>query len=229
MRKGNLHTEVPHPKAFFRKKKSGPEILAGINRTLTLKRVKNNNILQETTPKQAVASGAGIWTIDKGNSSLEFSVMHLKLANIGGRFNDFDVKVNSVAEDFTGAIIELNARVNSLDTGNVQRDNALKGEEWLKAQKFPIISFNSTSFKKTEGNKYELTGNLTINGVSHTLTFDAVLNGMFTNTFPKKTICGFTIVGLLSRNKFQLGNVQGATGVSDEITVGANIELVKEG
>ncbi|HXB11723.1 MAG TPA: YceI family protein, partial [Bacteroidia bacterium] len=74
----------------------------------------------------------------------------------------------------------------------------------------------------------ELMGNLTIGNISHTVIFSAILNGKFTNTYPKQTKCGFTISGYISRSKFEFGGDSVATGVSDEIMVSANIELVKE-
>jgi polyisoprenoid-binding protein YceI len=180
-----------------------------------------------TVMVKLAASETNVWIMDRVHSSLEFSARHMKLTDLGGRFNEFDVKLYSSAEDFSDAYIALKARVDSLDTGVTIRDNVIKGEDWLNAARFPVISFNSTSFKNISGNQYELIGNLTIGNISHTVIFNATLNGKFSNTYPKKTICGFTISGYIDRSKFQLGGDSVATGVSNEIIVAANVEFMK--
>jgi polyisoprenoid-binding protein YceI len=167
------------------------------------------------------------WELDKYNSSIEFSTMHFNVVNIGGRFNNFDIKIFSDRDDLEGAIIELIIHTESLDTGNAQRDAVLKGEEWLDVKRFPAINFNSTSFKKMGDNKYEISGNISIHGVSHPVTFNATLNGEYCDTYPKRTIAGFTLSGIFDRTKFNIGGFPAATGVGLEVSLGANIEIVR--
>jgi polyisoprenoid-binding protein YceI len=223
MKKESVLTKIKPIRRLSFIPKRGHGILNALNSPLSI--VKP---IQKKATAKLAAPKTNLWIMDRVHSSLEFSARHMKLADIGGRFNDFEVKVYSSAEDFSDAYIQLKARVDSLDTGVAIRDNVLKGEDWLNAERFPVISFNSTYFKKTEGNQYELTGNLTIGNLSRTVIFNATLNGKFTNTYPKQTKCGFTISGYIDRGKFQLGGDSVATGVSNEIIVGANIELVKE-
>jgi polyisoprenoid-binding protein YceI len=223
MKKESLLSRIKPKRRVAPISKRGHRVLAALNNPLSLSKP-----IQKKALVKFVTSESNLWIIDRVHSSLEFSARHMKLADVGGRFNDFDVKVYSSNEDFNDAYIQLKARVESLDTGVAIRDNVLKGEDWLNAARFPVISFNSTSFKKLEGNDYELIGNLTIGNISHTVIFNATLNGKFSNTCPKQTKCGFTISGYIDRSKFQMGGDSVATGVSNEIIVGANIELVKE-
>ncbi len=226
MKKESLLTKIKSKRRIALIPKRGHGVLAALNSPHGLSRPSRP---VQHKVEAVVMPKTNVWTLDRVHSSLEFSARHMKLADVGGRFNDFDVKVYSSDDDFSDAYIQVKARVDSLDTGVAIRDNLLKGEDWFNAARFPVVSFNRTSFKKLEGNEYELIGNLTLGNISHTVIFIAILNGKFTNTYPKQTKCGFTISGYISRSKFEFGGDSVATGVDNEITVGANIELVKEG
>jgi len=94
------------------------------------------------------------WTLDKGHSSVAFSVAHMVVSETTGNFKDFDVKAVSKSEDFVGAEVEFTAKTASVFTDNEKRDGHLKSDDFFNAEKFPEIKFKGTIVK--EGGKYLL-------------------------------------------------------------------------
>lgn len=231
MKRARIHTPKINTSLFLHRIKTGKDRINALEESMKLKAVHKRKGSLKKDNALAVAPKVlpmGQWQFNKGNSTIEFSVISFKIVHINGRFKNFDLKVFSSAEDFSDAYVQLRIRVDSLDTGNAERDKTLMGEEWFDAKKYPTIEFDSTSLKKLEDKKYELTGNITLHGVSHTATINVVLNGVYTNGYPKKTFAGFTIRGTMDRSKFNLGAGPGATGVDYVVDIGADIELVKE-
>ncbi|MBD2751646.1 YceI family protein [Spirosoma validum] len=169
---------------------------------------------------------AQTWTLDKAHSNLGFTVTHMMLSEVDGKFQDFDVKMTSSKPDFTDAQIELTADVNSVNTNQEKRDGHLKTADFFDAAKYPTLAFKSKSISKVSGNKYKLMGDLTMHGVTKPVTLDAVITGPVTNPQSKKTLAGFKVTGEVKRADFTLGKAPEAV-VSDEIGIRASGELVK--
>jgi polyisoprenoid-binding protein YceI len=174
----------------------------------------------------ATSFGQTIWTTDKYHSQLYFSLVHFGITHIEGIFKDFTVTMVSEKEDFSDAQIEMIVQVGSISTEIEMRDNDLRSKNWFDVEQFPILTFKSTSFKKVKENNYQLSGNITMHGVTMPIVFDAVLNG-WAVTMTKKQTAGFTITGRLKRSDFKLGDPSTGTGVSDEIEVWSNVEIGK--
>ena len=174
----------------------------------------------------SVSAFAQNWTLDKSHSNLAFTVTHMMLSEVDGKFQDFDVKMTSAKPDFTDAQIDLTADVNSIYTNQEKRDGHLKSGDFFDAAKYPTLAFKSKSISKVSGNKYKLMGDLTMHGVTKPVTLDAVITGPVTNPQSKKTLAGFKVSGEVKRADFTLGTIPTAV-VSDEITIRATGELVK--
>src|SRR6478752_2805569 len=94
------------------------------------------------------------WTLDKSHTKLGFGVSHLMISETEGSFKKYDASISSKSEsDFTDASVKLNIDAASINTDDESRDNHLKGADFFDVAKFPSITFESTSFKKVEGNK----------------------------------------------------------------------------
>lgn len=117
------------------------------------------------------------WKLDRAHSGITFTVKHMVISEVTGRFDDFTLTLRSSNEDFTDAAIEGNIRVDSIDTGNSFRDRHLKTDDFFNAQKYPEIKFKSISVTKAGDNNYKINGELTIRDVTKKVTWDAVLNG----------------------------------------------------
>ena len=171
------------------------------------------------------ASTLNNYLLDKNHARLGFSVVHFGISHVEGNFKNFNATFSSSKEDFTDAVIEMTADVKSINTEVEMRDNDLRSENWFNADKYPDITFRSTSFKKAEGSNYDLSGDFTMCGVTKPVVFNAKYNGKAVNPHYNTTSIGFTITGTLYRNDFKLGGEPLMTGVSDEIELKSNVEF----
>lgn len=173
---------------------------------------------------------ASKWVIDPTHSEIEFKVKHLMITTITGRFTDFSATVESENDDFSEAQIWFSAAINSISTNNEQRDGHLKSADFFEADKFPAITFLSTSFKRI-GTDYKLTGNLTIKDVTKSIEFDVEYSGVQNDPYGN-TKAGFELTGKIKRKEFGLTwnamTEAGGVVVSDDIKIVCNIQLVKQ-
>ncbi len=168
---------------------------------------------------------AQTWTVDKAHAKLGFTAVHMMVSDVEGWFKSFDAKVTSSKSDFTDAVIELNADVNSINTDNEKRDAHLKSPDFFDAAKYPTLTFKSKSFKKVDDKKYKLSGDLTMHGVTKPVVLDVTFNGTNTQMKSTKKIAGFRVSGTLKRADFGIGaNMPGAV-VGDDITLISNVEF----
>jgi polyisoprenoid-binding protein YceI len=169
------------------------------------------------------------WKNDKMHSKLTFTATHLLVSDVDGLFKKFDVTITASKPDFSDASFELSADVSSINTEVEMRDNDLKSANFFDAATFPTISFKSTSLKPDGQNKYKLTGNLTMHGVTKPVTLDLWYRGTTENPMSKQPDAGFKITGILKRSDFNIGANTPAAIVSDEIEIKADGEFGKAG
>ena len=139
----------------------------------------------------SVGAFAQNWTLDKAHSNLAFTVTHMMLSEVDGKFQNFDVKMTSSKPDFTDAQIDLTADVSSIYTNQEKRDGHLKSADFFDATKYPTLEFKSKSITKVSGNKYKLMGDLTMHGVTKPVTLDAVITGPVTNPHKQENASWF--------------------------------------
>lgn len=170
---------------------------------------------------------ANTWVADKAHSKLGFSITHLMVSDVEGSFKNFESTITASKDDFTDAVITLTADVNSVNTEDEKRDGHLKSADFFDAEKFPKLTFKSTAVKKVSANKYKVTGQLSLHGVTKSVVLDATLRGLTTNPMSKKTIAGFKVTGTINRADFALGAKYPTAMLSNEIELNANTEFVK--
>lgn len=170
------------------------------------------------------------WVIDPSHSEIFFKVKHLVIATVTGSFERFEGKVTTHSDDFTDAEIEFSADVDSINTNVPDRDKHLKSDDFFDAEHFPKIYFKSRSFKKT-GDRYKLTGDITIRGITKEIEMDAEYGGAMKDPWGNDKV-GFEITGKLNRKEFGLKwNVlteAGGAVAGDEVKLMLNVELVKQ-
>lgn len=169
---------------------------------------------------------AQTWSADKAHSKLGFGITHMLISEVDGTFKTIDASFTSSKDDFSDAVFELSADITSINTDNETRDGHLKGANYFDAEKFPKLTFKSKSFTKVEGNKYKLSGDLTIKGVTKTVDFDVILNGPIVHPRSKKPIAGLKVSGTINRTDFGVGG-QGGAMLSEEVFIIANGEFIK--
>lgn len=171
------------------------------------------------------------YKIDATHSEITFKVKHLMITNVTGSFTKFDANMESEAADFSDAKISFEADVNSISTDNEQRDGHLKSDDFFAAEKFPKLSFVSSSFTKLADSEYLLKGNLTIRDTTKPVELAVEYGGTMTDPYGQVK-SGFEIGGKINRKDFGLtwGAVTEAGGVvvSDDVKLHLAVQMVKQ-
>ena len=182
--------------------------------------------LATQVPSQAQTT----WMIDNSHSQVMFTVSHLVISEVTGSFKGFTGTISATKPDFTDAKIEFNVDVNTVNTDNEMRDNHLKGDDFFNAGKYPKMTFKGTGLKKVSGNKYTLSGELTIRDVTKPITLDVTYFGT-TNDPWGNTKAGFKIKGKINRFDYNLKwntlTEAGGAVVGEEVEIVCNLELAK--
>lgn len=186
-------------------------------------------LLAVFTLAAAFTSLNGTWKNDPPHSQLTFTVTHLGIAEVSGYFTDFEATITSSAPDFSDAVVELNAKTGSINTRVEARDKHLKSPDFFDVEKFPAMTFKSTSLEKAGDNKFTLTGDLTLHGVTKKVTVDLLYKGTTENPMSKKPTAGFQVTGTIKRSDFQLGNSFQPPVLSDEVQIKADGEFLRQG
>lgn len=173
-----------------------------------------------------VATEVASWSNDKAHSRLGFAITHMGISDVNGEFSSFESKISSPNGDFTGATIELNAEAKSINTGLGMRDDHLRTADFFDVEKYPALTFKSTSVKKGKGkNSYVVNGDLTMHGVTKAVSFVATHNGTAKNQ-AGNDVAGFKMLGSIKRSDFKLA--ESANGyLSDEVKLIADLEYAK--
>ena len=162
------------------------------------------------------------WTIDPTHSEVSFKVKHLVISAVTGHFRTFDATIEADRDDFTDARISFEADVNSIDTKNEQRDAHLKSADFFDASTHGKLSFVSTSVKKRSDFELEVTGKLTMRGVTKEIVLDVDYNGTVAG-FGGTQVAGFEIRTKLNRFDFGLQwnalTEAGGVVVSNEVKI----------
>jgi len=171
------------------------------------------------------------WVLDPMHSEVQFKVKHLVISTVSGFFKSFEGELETDNDDFTNAKISFSLDINSIDTNQSQRDEHLKSAEFFDAEKYPKISFKSTSFTKTGDEEYKLAGDLTVKDVTKQLTLDVEFGGS-ADDFYGNTKAGFEITGKINRKDFGLTwsgvTEAGAVVVGEDIKLLINVQFAKQ-
>jgi polyisoprenoid-binding protein YceI len=168
------------------------------------------------------------WSNDPAHSRLGFTVKHMTISEVSGRFTDFNVKVKSEKADLSDLKIDVTAQIGSINTDIEARDKHLKSADFFDAEKYPTLTFVSTSHKKITNNKFKLMGNLTMHGITKFITLDVVYYGEVTNPMNQKKVYGFKVTGVVKRSNYNLGSKFGEAMISDNIKIVADLEFSKD-
>jgi polyisoprenoid-binding protein YceI len=171
------------------------------------------------------------WNLDPIHSEIGFKVKHMMITNVSGSFGKFDAHVETEGDDFSTAKIEFTGDLNTLSTGNTDRDNHLKSGDFFDTTQFPELKFASTKLEKKDEADFVLSGDLIIRGVKKPVKLDVEFGGIGKDPWGNEK-AGFTITGKINRTDFNLNwNAALETGgvlVSEEVKLYAEIELVKQ-
>jgi polyisoprenoid-binding protein YceI len=169
----------------------------------------------------------GTWTIDPVHSEIGFSVRHLMVSKVRGRFSNFSGEIVTAEDPFkSSATAEIDLK--SISTGNDQRDEHIRSADFFEVETYSTMTYRSTGARFEDGN-YILDGDLTLKGVTRRVPLVLELNGFGPDPFGG-TRAGFTATGELNRRDFNVNfsapMQNGGVVVADKITLHLEIEAV---
>jgi polyisoprenoid-binding protein YceI len=170
------------------------------------------------------------WTIDNAHSEVGFRVKHLVISTVSGKFTSFEGKLEGDPSDLAKAKISFTADIDSIHTGNEQRDGHLKSADFFDSAGHPKLTFISTSIDKKGDNEYKVNGDLTIRGITKPIALNVEFGGIHDNLYGQ-TVAGFEITGKIKRLEYGLVwnavTEAGGVVVGDEVKLVIDAELVK--
>ena len=176
------------------------------------------------------AFAADSYVVDKNHSEATFQVRHL-VSRVSGRFNDFAGTISVDEANPAVSSVEFTIKTPSIDTGNENRDKDLRGANFFEVDKFPEITFKSTSIKaSSKKNFYDVTGTFTMHGVTKTITLPVEFLGFIKD--PRGNAkAGFSTHTVLNRKDYGIiwnrALDNGSTLLSDDVDITVNIEASK--
>ncbi|MEU6180628.1 YceI family protein [Streptomyces coeruleorubidus] len=177
-----------------------------------------------------LAALTGDYTIDPAHSTLGFVARHAMVTNVKGSFQDFTGTLHLDGTDPSLSTASLDVVMDSIETGNADRDGHLKSSDFFKADEFPAMTFRSTKAESLGGDDYRITGDLTILGTTRPLAIDLEFNGAAKDPFGNERV-GFEGKAEILRSEWGLTwNAALETGgvlVSDKIKLNFDISAIR--
>jgi polyisoprenoid-binding protein YceI len=181
--------------------------------------------LAMTAASAPATAQASTWQIDPNHSSAQFSVRHLGVSTVRGAFARITGTAKYDPADVTKSSLETTIDAKSVDTRVEMRDNDLRSPNFLDVEKYPTITFHSTQFKSPTPGKMQITGDLTIHGITKPVVLDVDgPNGPMKGPGGNQRI-GVTATTKINRKDFDVNGAPGVVG--DEITITIDAELIQ--
>ncbi|MCW4384747.1 YceI family protein [Salinibacterium sp. SYSU T00001] len=170
----------------------------------------------------------GTWQIDPTHSTISFSVKHLMISKVRGTFEKFSGTIVT-AENPAESSIEATIEIASVNTNQPDRDNHLRTNDFFKADEFPTMTFRSTDFD-VDGDDFTVTGDLTLRGVTKSVTLKGEFGGIITNGYGQ-TVAAASATTKINRHDFGVSwNAAleaGGMTLGDEVTISLELQAVK--
>ena len=180
----------------------------------------------DTTNSTASAHPGSHYRADTVHSSLVFQIKHAGVTNFYGRFNgitgEFTIADESIEKSHFEAAIDLE----TVDTGNGNRDNHLKGPDFFNVRQFPEATFESTNIRRLSGDRYEVTGDFSLHGVTREITGEMEYHG--TGRFRNNDIAAFEARLSINRSDFGITQYLDNGTLGDQVVITVAVEGVKQ-
>ncbi|AXX91126.1 polyisoprenoid-binding protein [Malaciobacter molluscorum LMG 25693] len=174
---------------------------------------------------------AAEFNVDKSHTNVGFSVKHMMISNVKGKFETYDAKIDFDEKTKKFYALSATIKTNSVDTANEKRDKHLRSADFFYSSKFPDMKFVMKSFKLEEDNEGIMVGDLTIRGVTKEVKLEVELNGVIKD-FRGATRLGFTLEGEINRKDFGLkwnkALELGGVVVGEKVEIEVEVEAIKK-
>ena len=184
----------------------------------------------EVGTQTGAAAVQGVWQADPFHTQVEFAAKHLGMMTVRGHFAEVSVTGTINPEQPAASSIEVTVQTSSIRTHNAQRDNDLRSSNFLGADEYPTMTFKSTRIEHVGGDRYTLTGDMTIKGVTKPVTLTMNRLGEFNDPMMGHRI-GYSGETKINRKDFGMNFnpvLDGKFVVSDEIQISLEGELVEK-
>ena len=168
---------------------------------------------------------AGTWTIDAVHSDVSFYVRHLGVSKVRGSFESFEGTIVT-GENPLDSKVEAVIRTTSVNTKNEMRDNHVRSEDFLSVEQFPEMTFTSTAIRPKTSELFEVDGELSLKGVTKTVTLQLELNGFGTH-YEGHAIAGFSAATEINRSEFGVTGGAAGAAVGEKIRIALEIEATQ--
>ncbi|GGZ77715.1 YceI family protein [Streptomyces echinoruber] len=173
----------------------------------------------------------GTYEIDPAHSTIGFTVRHAMVTNVKGSFKDFSGTLHLDGTDPSRSTASLDVTMDSIDTGNTDRDGHLRSADFFKTDEFPTMTFRSTKAEALGEDAYRITGDLSILGTTRPITIDVEFNGAARDPFGNERV-GFEGKAEIKRSDWGLTwNAALETGgvlVSDKIKLDFDVSAIRK-
>jgi polyisoprenoid-binding protein YceI len=190
---------------------------------------------EDMTATTAAEAGTTIWQLDPTHSSVEFAVKHMMMTTVRGRFKDLAATLRGDRDHPQDAGVEVTIKTASIDTGVADRDAHLRGPDFFDAERFPDITFRSTTIEnppKNDGDEFRVTGELVLRDSAMEVVLDCEYLGRGTDPWGK-TRAGFSFRTEIDRREWGLKWNQaietGGVLVANKVRIEGEIQFVREG
>ena len=181
-------------------------------------------------PLAAAENAAESWGVDKVHSSATFKIRHL-MSNVTGEFNDFDAVISIDRANPAASSVEFTIQAASIDTRNKNRDEHLRSADFFEVEKYPTITFKSTAVTPKSATEFDVTGDLTVKGVTKRITLPVTFLG-FGKDGRGNEKAGFEIETTINRKDYGVTwnrtLDEGGFLLGEDVKVAFNLQVAKK-
>lgn len=181
------------------------------------------SVLGMTTSAQSATLTAGSWALDTNHSSVNFTVRHLGISKVRGRFNRFETEF--VVDDSGAAAIAATIYLDSFDTGNADRDEHARAADLLDVANRPTLTFKAVNPVRISED-FQVEGEVTLGGITQPVTLDVEWGGIQVANTGDNHI-GFTATGTIKRTDFGVATAVPSAMISDKVAIELDIQLIE--
>lgn len=171
------------------------------------------------------------WVIDASHTTVEFSIRHLMISRVKGRFSKVEGSVQGDPNNLTGATVQATIDAASVNTADEQRDVHLRSADFFDVENHPALTFESRSIERTDGNEYRMTGDLTIHGVTKLVAWTLTFEGQGKDPWGNERIA-VTAQTRINRKDFNLtwnaALEAGGFLVGDQVDISVEAQAIKQ-
>jgi polyisoprenoid-binding protein YceI len=171
---------------------------------------------------------ATTWKADPSHSEVDFTIEHLSVAKVHGRFGNVSAVINYDPANVGKSTILATVGVNTVDTGESGRDDEIKSSDFFDSDRFPMAKFTSTEVSKNGNNGLWIKGNLTLHGITKPVMLNVQGPVKPVQGPDGKPHSGFSATATINRTAFGIGDTFPSAVVGDQVELEIDLEVIEQ-